>query len=569
MQKGTNMMKVTERRRLGVLPLAAAAVVAVAAAAAYPAQGAAASHRHHVKHVRHLQRAQLDHHNLRVEGTEGNDAIALRLAAGNPAVLQVDLGDNGTANFSFPRAAVRSISVEGRGGNDRLRIDDTNGAFTDTIPTRIDGGPGNDTIAGGAGRETLIGGPGNDTIDGHGGNDVSDLGSGDDSFVWNPGDGSDSIEGGPGADTMVFDGAAASETVDLSANGNRLRFFREPANITMDTHGVEQVDFNALGGADTVTVNDLSHTDVKNVDVDLAGTLGGTKGDSQTDSVTVVGTPLNDAIAAAGDASGVTVSGLKTQVAIQHQEPTDQLFVLGVGGDDNISATGLASGAVSEFLEGGIGNDTIAGGPGAETLLGGDGNDTIDGNGGNDQAALGAGSDTFVWDPGDGSDTIEGDDGRDTMVFNGAGIADTVDLSANGDRLKFFRNPGNVTMDTHGVERVLFNALGGADTVTVNDLTGTDVSQVDLDLAGALGGTTGDGQTDRVVVNGTAGADLATVAGGAGDVSVTGLAPTLDLLHTEAADQLDFENFEFGDAVASAGLAAGTIQLLLDGIAVP
>ena len=44
----------------------------------------------------------------------------------------------------------------------------------------------------------------------------------------------------------------------------------------MDTHGVEQVDFNALGGADTVTVNDLTGTDVKNVNVDLAGTLGGT-----------------------------------------------------------------------------------------------------------------------------------------------------------------------------------------------------------------------------------------------------------------------------------------------------
>jgi hypothetical protein len=445
-----------------------------------------------------------------------------------------------------------------------VRIDDTNGAFTDTIPTRIEGGPGNDTISGGAGAETLVGGAGNDTIDGKGGNDTSDLGPGDDSFVWDPGDGSDSIEGGPGADTMVFDGAAASETVDLSANGNRLRFFRSPANITMDTHGVEQVDFNALGGADTVTVNDLSRTDVKNVNVDLAGTLGGTTGDGQADRVLVTGTSRNDAVNVAGDASGVTVSGLKTQVAIQHQEPTDQLFVEALGGNDAISATGLASGAISEFLDGGDGNDTIAGGPGAETLLGGNGNDTIDGNGGSDRAALGTGNDTFVWDPGDGSDTIEGEDGRDTMVFNGAAVADTVDLSANGDRLRFFRNPGNITMDVHGVERVLFNALGGADTVTVNDLTGTDVTQVELDLTGTLGGSTGDGQTDHLIVNGTAGTDAATVTG-AGDVSVTGMAPTLDVLHAEGTDQLDFENFEFGDTVTSGGLAAGTIQLLLDG----
>jgi Ca2+-binding RTX toxin-like protein len=542
-----------------------AAAAVVVAAAILPAQGAAARNRHQIEHGHAL----LAHHILRVLGTEGNDAIALRLAAGNPAVVQVDLGDNGSADFSFPRAAIDSISIRARGGNDRVRIDDTNGTFTDLIPTTIDGGRGNDTIIGGAGAETLNGGPGNDSIDGKGGSDVSNLGPGDDSFVWDPGDGSDSIEGADGTDTLVFNGAAASETVDLSANGDRLRFFRSPANITMDTHGVEGVDFNALGGADTVTVNDLTGTDVKNVNVDLAGTLGGSTGDGQTDRVVVNGTPLNDAIAVAGDASGITVSGVQAQVAIQHQEPTDQLFVQGLGGDDAISATGLAAGAASEFLEGGDGNDTIAGGPGAETLLGGNGNDSIDGNGGNDSANLGAGDDTFIWNPGDGSDTIEGEDGRDTMVFNGAAASETVDLSANGDRLRFFRNPGNITMDTHGVERVVFNALGGADTVTVNDLSGTDVTGVDLDLAGVLGGAAGDGQTDRVVVNGTSGDDLATVAGGAGAVTVSGLAPTVNLLHAEAADQLDFENFNFGDAVDSGGLAAGTIQLLIDGITIP
>jgi hypothetical protein len=49
------------------------------------------------------------------------------------------------------------------------------------------------------------------------------------------------------------------------------------------------------------------------------------------------------------------------------------------------------------------------------------------------------------------------------------------------------------------VERVDFNALGGADVVTVNDLSGTDVKSVNVD-DGA-----GDGAADRVIVNGTAG----------------------------------------------------------------
>ena len=59
------------------------------------------------------------------------------------------------------------------------------------------------------------------------------------------------------------------------------------------------------------------------------------------------------------------------------------------------------------------------------------------------------------------------------MLFNGAGGAEQVDLSANGNRLRFFRGTqGTITMDTRCVERVDFNALGGADLVTVNDLTG-------------------------------------------------------------------------------------------------
>ena len=52
--------------------------------------------------------------------------------------------------------------------------------------------------------------------------------------------------------------------------------------------------------------------------------------------------------------------------------------------------------------------------------------------------------------------------------------------------LRLTRDVGNVTMDLNGVEHIQLNALGGADTVTVNDLTGTGVTQVAIDL-GATG----------------------------------------------------------------------------------
>src|SRR6478672_2553921 len=531
---------------------------------AAPAVKTSAAHR-----MDKFKRPKLKHGELTIVGTEASDKIALRLQSGQPGVLQVDVGDDGSADFSFARERVATIAVDAAAGDDLVRIDESNGAFTDSIPTTIAGGDGNDTIAGGKGNETLLGGDGNDSIDGNGGNDLALLGAGDDTFVWDPGDGSDTIEGQDGTDTMLFNGANVAERVGLSANRNRLQFVRAPGNVAMDTAGVERVDFNALGGADLVGIGDLSGTDVRNVNVDLAGALGGATGDGHADSVTVDGTNGNDTINVSGDASGVAVSGLAALVAIRHQEPTDGLVVNGLGGNDTISAAALAAQAITLTLDGGTGDDTIAGARGVETAFGGEGNDTIDGNGGNDAASLGAGDDTFVWDPGDGSDTIEGQDGTDTMLFNGANGAEKIELSANGNRLRFTRDVAGITMDTNGVEQVDFNALGGADLVTVNDLSGTDVGSVSVDLAGTLGGATGDGQPDRVVLNATNNDDAIRVFGDATEVTAKGLAPLVGILHPEAAnDRFEINTLAGTDTVDPSGLAAGAIQLFVDGVLV-
>ena len=85
----------------------------------------------------------------------------------------------------------------------------------------------------------LIGSEGNDLVNGGRGNDAALMGAGDDTFVWNPGDGSDTVEGQAGTDTMLFNGANVDEKIDISANGSRVRFTRDVANITMDLNGVE------------------------------------------------------------------------------------------------------------------------------------------------------------------------------------------------------------------------------------------------------------------------------------------------------------------------------------------
>ena len=353
------LVQLKERRsmrpvRLAVSAVAmAVAVVGSAGIAAGQGNAAPADKASNAPGQATFKHPKLKHGLLTVNGTEASDKIALRLQAGNPAILQVDVGDDGSADFSFERKEIAKIAVDARPGDDFVRVDDSNGPFTDSIPTTLDGGAGNDTLGGGAGAEILLGGDGNDSIDGNGGADTAVLGAGDDTFVWDPGDGSDTIEGQDGTDTMVFNGAAGDEQVTLSANGTRLKFFRVQANITMDTAGVERVDFNALGGADLVTVNDLSGTDVTAVNVDLAGTLGGVSGDGQPDRVVVNATNGDDAINVNGDAGGVKESGLAAGVKILHSDAAnDRLEINTLDGRDSVDSSGLAAGAIQLFVDG-------------------------------------------------------------------------------------------------------------------------------------------------------------------------------------------------------------------------
>src|SRR5215218_5059620 len=358
--------------------LATVAVVAVAALVA-PAVSSASNQK--VDGVR----AKLKHGTLEVKGSREKDAVALRLKAGDPNRIQVDVGNDAAADFSVARHAVKRLAVRARGGEDRVRIDDANGVFTDTIPTTLDGEGGNDDLAGGAGAERLLGGDGNDSADGNGGDDLALLGAGDDTFVWDPGDGSDTVEGQDGTDTMPFNGANGGEQVDLSANGHRLRFFRTQGNITMDTAGVESVDFNALGGTDTMTVNDLTGTDVKIVDADAAATLGGNAGDRQIDSVVVNATNGNDAVEAADAGTSVAVTGLPARVNITNTDAaSDVLTINGRDGADILDAAQLAADSMVLTLDGGAGDDVLVGGDGNDTLFGRDGDDILVGGPGLD-----------------------------------------------------------------------------------------------------------------------------------------------------------------------------------------
>ena len=222
-----------------------------------------------------------------VNGGNGAETFTITANGGRVRFDRVSL-----APFSIDIGTTENLVLNANGGDDVITAGN---GLADLVKLTIDGGAGNDTITGGDGNDTLIGGDGNDVITGGRGADTARLGAGDDKFVWNPGDGSDIVEGQDGTDTLVFNGANIAEQISISANGSRASFTRDIANITMDLNGIERIEFNALGGSDNIVVNNLSHTDVTQVAIDLAATLGGVTPDGLLDTVTVKGTEIGRA----------------------------------------------------------------------------------------------------------------------------------------------------------------------------------------------------------------------------------------------------------------------------------
>jgi Ca2+-binding RTX toxin-like protein len=499
-----------------------------------------------------------------IEGQHGNDTLVVNGSNANETFTVTANGTRvlvsvGTSTMDI--GGIENVMINAGGDDDVIVAGNGLSALTSLT---IDGGAGNDTITGGDGNDTLIGGDGNDVITGGRGNDTALLGNGDDTFVWNPGDGSDTVDGGAGTDTLLFNGSNVGEHMDVSANGDRVRLFRDVGNVTMDLNSIEKIQIKALGGADTINVNDLSGTGVKQVAIDLGASTG--TGDGQADTVIVNGTAGNNHITLTGSGTEVTVNGLSAQVTIDNAEAAnDALVINAIDGNDTIDASALTAAPINLTIDGGAGNDTIIGSAGNDMLIGGDGNDVITGGRGNDIAFLGAGDDRYIWNPGDGSDTVEGQAGFDTLAFNGSDAGETISISANGSRATLFRDVGNVTMDLNGIERIELAAAGGADNIVVNDLTGTGITQVAIDLA-AAGTVHGDGQPDQVTVNGTLGNDFITVDSNGGVVAVNGLAETVTIAHAEGAlDQLTVSGGSGDDVIDASNLSANHIGLVLNG----
>jgi Ca2+-binding RTX toxin-like protein len=132
---------------------------------------------------------------LHVTGTAGDDAIT---ASRNGSTLHVGVGHRSGGSLAAADLSVSSVKrivVDALAGNDDVEI-----SSTVAIPTILNGGNGNDTLAGGAGDDQLHGGAGNDTLRGGLGRDALFGEDGEDTLYARDGV-ADFLSGGFGTDT--------------------------------------------------------------------------------------------------------------------------------------------------------------------------------------------------------------------------------------------------------------------------------------------------------------------------------------------------------------------------------
>jgi Ca2+-binding RTX toxin-like protein len=101
---------------------------------------------------------------LRITGNAASDRLALRVSPGAADTLQVDVRDDGSADF------------DGNGGDD---VVDASALAANAIGLSANGGDGDDVLIGSAGPDTLLGAAGDDVLIGGPDLEILDGGPGD------------------------------------------------------------------------------------------------------------------------------------------------------------------------------------------------------------------------------------------------------------------------------------------------------------------------------------------------------------------------------------------------------
>jgi Ca2+-binding RTX toxin-like protein len=180
---------------------------------------------------RRLLAVTLELGTLKITGTHKRDRFSITLRSDD----KVRVSDNGSVHL-FTLGDVERINLQAGQGDDVIDID--NGKRRLTIPTRLYGSGGDDTIVAGRGQDRIYGGAGDDVIRGGNSRDVIYGDGGDDSIDGE--NGGDVLSGGDGNDTLT-----GGDAIDRLSGGRGRDHFQI---------GDRQID-RAHGGAGTDTAN--------------------------------------------------------------------------------------------------------------------------------------------------------------------------------------------------------------------------------------------------------------------------------------------------------------------------
>lgn len=356
--------------------------------------------------------------------------------------------------------------LHGGSGDDDLKGEDGNDYLAgDDGKDRLKGDDGEDVLEGGAGDDRLDGGKGNDILRGGRGNDDVDGGQGDDQFFWEAGDGQDKLDGGSGNDSIVIR-TSDNEQQHVAISTNR------KGHILVSLSGQEGADLELK-------------------DIESFNLVYGAGG-----------------------------------VVLDLGEGADEIFgdePLPLSGGEGGDIIDVADSDVPVSVDAGTGDDQVTGGNANDQISGGEGSDTISGGGGDDIIDAGVGDDRVLWSHGDGNDTIDGGEGFDEVDLT---LAETtpgslsISADANGNVILVSDDGSQLTLD--GVEDIVINAGSAGSSITIGDLTGTDIAQDTLYFVGGAGDDALDASaTDRRInAQGNAGND--TLVSGSGNDTLDG-----------------------------------------------
>ena len=566
--------------------------------------------------------------NDRLHGDEGNDKL---YGGAQNDILQggagSDLIDGGigidTASYSHSNASVSinlstdSISGGSAEGDILVSIENLIGSeFNDMLTgfsgnNELHGGAGNDILDGGAGYNKLYGGTGNDSItNGTSIGGVIQGNEGDDTInVLSNTRSSLNISGGDGYDSLTFNHdyvRSSSSGLQLQgltdADGNVQSFVY---NYNTGTTQLEDILDTLASGytsitygyrSDISTYNDQARihisSDIEELNVhghtanDLVLGVGGTEysggsgtldkfvtdWSAQTAAITWDAADGSEAILA----NGVTISGF------------EKLHIRLGEGDDVV--TGASH---TNYLHGGLGNDTLTGNNSNDELHGGDGNDILNGGLGSDILNGGLGIDTADYASsssaiainmhagtasgglatgdtlidieniagtnfndtvfGNASDNhLMGGDGDD--ILGGAGGADILDGGLGNDTASY-------ALSAYGVSVSLISGseAGGDTLISIENLTGSDFDDQlrgdtgDNILRGAIGNDVLDGGQGIDILDGGDGSDTVTYQLATTSVIIDLLAGTASGDFATGDSFISIENLtgsDFGDELS-------------------